>query len=127
MPGVLAVFMGTAGAPGIINPSAGWPSAASAGGASLNVNNDGTFSGSGSLGGNWVVPTTAAIAALYQIRVDATSGSFSSGTTGTWLDLGTTRSWSRNSGSSVTFTLSIRELATQQVRITLAGEELDAT
>jgi hypothetical protein len=127
MSGVLAALGGGGRAAGSINQSAGWPSAASAGGASINVNNDGTFTGSGSGGGNWVTPTNAAVAALYEIRVDATAGSFSTGTTGSWLDLGTTRSWSRNAGSDVTFTLSIREKGSGVVRVTLVGEVLDAT
>lgn len=126
MSGILGVLLGQSGAPGFINPSAGWPSATSPGGASLNVNNDGTFSGSGSPGGNWVFPATAEIAAGYQIKVDETSGTFTTGTTGTWQDLSTSRSWSAIS-TAVTFTLSIREKATTIVRLTLVDEILDGT
>lgn len=124
MSGVLAAALGF-GAPGLLNQSS-WADAADPGGASLNVNNDGTFDGSGSPGGDWVTPALASVAAFYQIKVDATSGSFSSGTTGTWLDLSSTQSWSRNAGDSVGFALQIREKLSTLVRLSITGT-LDAT
>ena len=126
MSGIL-MAAGSGGIPGAINSSAGAYSAASSGGASLNVNNDGTLTGSGHPGGAWLSPAVAAFAAEYQVKVDATAGAFTTGTTGTWLDCSTTRSWSRDPGSVVTFTISFREKTTGIVRATLAGEELDAT
>ena len=42
---------------------------------------------------NWITsfPTTN-----YDVRATIVSGTFTSGTAGSWLNLGTTRSWSRN-------------------------------
>lgn len=50
--------------------------------------------------GDWVTPTSAAGSA-YECRMVVNSGSVDSGTTGTWLNLGTTRTWSQNANFSV--------------------------
>lgn len=47
---------------------------------------------------NWITPTSAAGAA-YEARATVVSGSLSSGTTGSWLSLGTTRDWNVSRGS----------------------------
>lgn len=57
----------------------------------------------------WLVVGTAG---LYEARVTVTSGSLTSGTTGTWLALSTSRQWevsrATTGSSNVTFTLEIR-------------------
>lgn len=127
MSGALALRLGLTGAPGVINRNAGAYSAAQSGGASVNVNANGTLSGSGHPGANWVTPTNSTTAAAYQVKVDATAGTFSLGTTGTWIDCSTGPGWSKAVTGSVTFTISFREKATTLVRATIAGEVLDAT
>lgn len=59
--------------------------------ASFGINSDGTTTISGQSSVDWVTPTT--VAGQYQVRVDPTSGTFDSGTTGTWLDCSTSPSW----------------------------------
>ncbi len=60
--------------------------------------------------GDWITPQTNM--ANYECRADVTSGTLSSGTTGAWQSLSTTRTWTRiNSGSGTidaVFTLQIR-------------------
>src|SRR3990167_2007421 len=111
------------GAPGVINAALPNGSVAGSATATWQLNNDGSLTVSGS-SGNWVTPATAGVAALYQVKVDVTLGSFSTGTTGSYLDLSTTRTWtivSAGDPESVTFTVTIREKATGIVRRTQAG------
>jgi hypothetical protein len=60
--------------------------------------------------GDWVIPNGNA--SLYEVRATVNSGAVSSGTTGTWLSLGTTRTWTltRDTAgiSSVNLTIDIR-------------------
>lgn len=67
--------------------------------------------------GPWVTPTT--IASNYESRATVISGSFTSGTFGTWQALSTSRSWNvtrTTIGTSVaSMTLEIREAATLTV------------
>lgn len=88
------------------------------------VKNDGSIESLGVGNGTWLSPANSAIAALYQVKVDATSGAFDSGTTGTWLDCSTSRSWLK-SGGTVTFTISFREKATGNVRNVQTGVTLE--
>lgn len=64
----------------------------------------------------WLV---AGSASEFEVRVDATSGSFSSGTTGAWQSCATDRTWTRQSGAgtfqSVTFTIQIRRASDASV------------
>jgi len=65
--------------------------------ASLSVESDGdvvslTTSGGTIDVGDWIIPKAAA-GANYEVRVTVNSGSLTSGTTGSWLSLGSTRSW----------------------------------
>jgi hypothetical protein len=60
---------------------------------------------------NWLTP--AGGVALYECRATITSGTLASGTTGAWLNLATTRSWTVQrapppGSNSCTFTLEIR-------------------
>jgi hypothetical protein len=65
----------------------------------------------------WCTPTSAA--GNYEARVTVTSGALSSGTTGTWLALSTSRTWSvtqSGAGSSFcSFTVEIRRTGTTTV------------
>lgn len=90
------------------------------------VKNDGNIESLGATVEAWVTPTNSTIAAFYEVKVDATSGTFDSGTTGTWLDCSTSRSWLKSSGT-VTFTISFREKASGLVRKTQTGLTLQGT
>ena len=128
MSGVLGLLVAGAGAPGIINgalPAGG----AFASTATWRLNNDGTYTISGQSDANWVTPAASVIAAQYQVKVDVTLASFSTGTTGTWLDLSSTQTWTIDSAGdpeSVTFDVSFREKATGIVRSTQTGLTLTA-
>lgn len=69
--------------------------------------------------GDWISPKTNM--SNYECLATVTSGTLSSGTAGSWLNLGTPRSWSRNRAggstgqTSCTFTLSIRQVGTTTV------------
>lgn len=67
--------------------------------------------------GAWVTPTT--LAGNYEARATLISGTFTSSTFGSWLSLGTSRSWgitrSTNGTSVASMTLEIREAATGTV------------
>src|SRR5262245_12007188 len=95
------------------------------GGCSLTLVSDGTYSLTPSGSGNWVLPATSAVAAFYQVRVTVLSGALTSGTTGTWLDLTSSRSWSETVSQS-DILLEIREKATGIVRRS-ENINLDAT
>src|SRR5688572_6615318 len=123
MSGALVAILGTAGAPGIINGSLPNGTEDAGGGtdvATWQLQDDGDYAitnNDSALSGDWVTPSETSVAALYQVRVDPTSGSFTDGpgaipsaSTGTYLDCSTTRSWFCNSGS-VTFDVSFREKA----------------
>lgn len=69
---------------------------------------------------DWITPNGAASG--YECYVTVTSGSLSTGTSGSWLSLGTTRDWtvSTNTGGAVfiktcTFTVDIRKIGTTTV------------
>jgi hypothetical protein len=125
MAGALQVLLATVtGAPGTINPAL--PNGSGISPATWILNNDGTVTISGS-SGNWVTPATAQIAALYQIKVDVTSGSFfSSDTLGSYVDLSSGWGAAEVSGTTI-FTVTIREKASQTVRSTQAGLSLTGT
>lgn len=62
----------------------------------LNINSNGTVVATGANTGtlasyNWITPTTGST--TYYVRATLTSGTFTSGTTGTWLALSSNRSW----------------------------------
>lgn len=101
-----------AGIPGAVNTSLP-TSSSGVGSAAYSVVNDGTLvTSAGTV--NWVTPANAAVAAHYQVRVDITSGSFGSGpAAATWHDCSTTRTWAVTGGNTCSFTIKIREKATQ--------------
>jgi hypothetical protein len=127
MSGAHAMFLAVSGAaPGVINGAL--PNGTLETEATFFLGNDGTYSIAGATG-NWVTPATSAIAAFYQVRVVVTAGFFASGTTDTWLDMSSNRSWVCQDGVAVsaTFTVTFREKASQVVRSTQAGVVLTAT
>ena len=83
--------------------------------ASLTLNADGTWDAVPGGAGTWRGGGTSA---EYEARFTVTSGALSSGTAGSWLNLGTSRSWARNENrdgiyfeSICTGTLEIRTAA----------------
>ena len=83
-------FLDDGDVPGIINgslPSGGTEDTT----ASFGINSDGTTTISGQSSVNWVTPT--AVADLYQVMVEETSGTFDNGTVGEWVDCSTEPTW----------------------------------
>jgi hypothetical protein len=70
--------------------------------AAFELTNDGTYTGSDASNGNWLAPPNAGIAALCSVTATLNSGSLNSGTVGTPLNLGTSRSWSTLSSAGLT-------------------------
>jgi hypothetical protein len=89
-------------------------------GVTLVVGSDGTYSMTGTAGGNWINPPSTTIAAQWEVKIDATAGAFTSGTTGTWLAASGSPGWIEDSGT-VTFDISWRDAATQTVRKVQTG------
>ena len=96
----------------------------------LNNNGSITFVTGGTQTTEWMLPNIAAYAARYEARATITGGTLTSGTTGSWINLGTTRTWARDrtgiGSNSCTFTLEIRDASSLQVldsaSITLTAE-----
>lgn len=70
----------------------------SAAGATLEIQSDGDIiEATNSLGagdvGDWIIPKSAA-GANYEVRATLNAGSLTSGTTGSWLSLGSSQTWS---------------------------------
>lgn len=97
--------------------------AGGAGTSSFGLENDGDLTINGVDGGSdWVLPANATVAAFYQVKVDVTSGSFTSGdSTGSYLDLSSSRSWTRTGTGTVNYNVTFREKATGIVRSTQNG------
>lgn len=69
--------------------------------ATYTLSSDGTLAATGYSDINWITPRVGM--GLYEVRATVQSGSLTGGTTGTWLALDTSRSWSRirtSTGSS---------------------------
>jgi hypothetical protein len=122
-----ALFGAVGGAPGVVAsslPNGGDPSGA---GAVWGLASDGNVQISNGdhtvdTTTDWVSPADSKIAAFYQVKVDPTSGSFTSGSaTGTYFDCSSNPSWSKSGGGVVTFTATIREKVTGLVRQTYVG------
>lgn len=95
------------------------------GSAVLSLLTDGTYTASGSAGGNWVEPPAAA--EHWEVRASLTAGSLSSGATGSWLDFSSNRSWATTGNESATMTLEWRDKYTGTVRHTQTGIEIAST
>lgn len=68
---------------------------------------------------DWLTPGTNA--ALYEVKATEISGTVSTGTVGSYIDLGTTRSWSRSAGSTdqiVTLKFDLRRVGSSVILIT---------
>lgn len=79
--------------------------------------------------GDWVLPNGSAN--LYEVRATLTGGSLSSGTTGVWLPLSSTQTWTRTQstgGSSfVALTIEIRLVGGPGTILASATVNLDTT
>lgn len=120
MSGATAAMMAGGGAPGILSAV---PSSSNTFSATWEMHNDGTYLVGDGLGGsatgNWVVPTTAPVAAYYQVKTVVNSGTFNGDpSAGSYIDLSTTRIWSKSAVGTVNFTVTVREKATGIVRQT---------
>lgn len=101
--------------------------------ASVTFANDGTYTSVGNIegfSGNWITPTSRAGSA-YDIRMTVNTGSTPTGSsTGIWLALGTTRSWSLSqSGLGTTeanVTIEIRRASSGSV-LSSGGGAFDIT
>lgn len=112
--GALLTLLGSGGTPGVVS----LPAAISSNDGPITLENDGDWTAVGD-GGEWVVPSTAGVAALYEARASSLAGDTAqaNGTFDTWLDLSTNRSWDMDAGGFLcTFTLEIRDKATRVVR-----------
>lgn len=67
---------------------------------------------------DWITPKHATVGDAFEIKVDPTSGSFSSGTTGTWLALSTDRTYTRTTFGMVVANVSIGYLGQSTALIT---------
>lgn len=122
MSGALVALLASARAAGVIQSI---PDASGAPSALWSLLNDGTYSVSGQSISYWVTPASAPVAALYQVKTDVTAGSFDTDpSSGAYLDLSTTRTWEKTSPGTVTFTVTIREKATGQVRSVQTGKSI---
>lgn len=97
--------------------------------ASFTLNSGGTYSSVGSLfapSGTW--QTGTGTGSSYDARMTVSSGSFTSGTTGSWISLSSNRTWSLSTtgAASVTGTLEIRDAATTAV-LTSSSFYMDAS
>lgn len=121
-----AACLSACGAPGFI---AGGTVSGSDGVAhfvSFSWNNDGTFTliqGVTPTNSAWIAPASAPNAAYYQILFHTSSGALSGGSAvqDTWLDSSTSRTIQKSVAGNVSGTYSIREKATQSVRVNAAA------
>jgi hypothetical protein len=77
--------------------------------------------------GDWVIPNGSA--SLYEVRATLNSGSLTTGTTGSWLSLGTTREWTLTRStagiSAVSLTIDIRLIGGPGTILATAPVNLD--
>lgn len=96
---MLQMLMGSSG--GVVSPLPGGaafdfaasPSSASA---SVSFGTDGSISLTGGGSQSWFSPNVAGVGASFWVRATLNSGAVSSGTTGSWLQLNSSRSWTCN-------------------------------
>lgn len=114
------------GPTGLVNPSI--PSGANTLSAVWELTNNGQYSVGDGVGGqstgNWVSPASTLVATFYEVKIDATAGSFTGGTTGSFLGLGTTRQWTKTTAGAVTFTVTIRDKASGLILSVQSGKTL---
>ena len=107
MSGVLAAGCGLA--PGVLPAS--FPSSSNPTSCSFEIESDSDHIYGDGAGGaiteQWVSP--ASVAPLYEVRVDVNSGSFTSGTVGSWLSCAVDNTWSKTGAGVVIFDVSFRQ------------------
>lgn len=114
MSGALNAFHGrNTGTPGTVTLDSTYNPTSTGSGvqsADFGLESDGDVIVNGVDVGDWLSPKSAA-PSLYEVRATVVSGSVSTGTTGSWLALTSTRSWTRvdtdNNGSSQVCVLTI--------------------
>lgn len=117
--GAAALFAAMGGAPGLVNGAL--PDASAAAGAGITFQNGGNYLYGDLLGGHatttWVTPANTTVAAFYQLQVNINSGTMSSGTFDSWLDLSTGRSYAKNDApGTAVLRVRIRDKASGLVR-----------
>ena len=65
-------------------------------------------------------------ASAYDVRVTILSGTYTAGTTGTWLNLATTRSWTRNAtAGNASYVSGLFEIRNASTLVVLASATID--
>lgn len=105
MAGIAQMFLG-GGSPGVIQTIQG--GTAGGGTCTFVLKNDGTYTMSGTAGGNWVSPAAAVVAAQWSVRVTNVSGTLNTGTVGSWLALSSNRTWTET-GEDTTISVEFRD------------------
>lgn len=100
MSGVLAMLMGVTGPEPVVTLAADYNPTSTAldpedASASFQLQSDGDIISGVSDAGDWLVPKSAA-PSDYEAKITMTSGTLSSGTTGSWVALSSTRTWTLN-------------------------------
>lgn len=114
-----ALLAAVGGAPGSINDAL--PDASAAAGAGITFQNTGGYLYGDLLGGHstsqWLNPATAGFAAQYELQVNVNSGTTSSGTFDSWLDMGSGHSFAKNDApGTAVLRVRIREKASGLLR-----------
>jgi hypothetical protein len=115
------MLLGGGGAPGVFPEAI--PGGFNGFSCDFSLFDDGTFDMAGTTG-NWVLPAINDVANFYEAKVDVTVGTLSTGTIGTWLDMGSSHIWTEDVVNSV-ITVSFREKTTQIVRSVQTGIAMD--
>lgn len=119
MVGIQTGLGGTVGTPNL-NPNAANPGGNAA--ATVSLTNAGAYNSSNDLSGNYCTPTSLASQLEARLTFNSGTGTPTGSSLGVWLNLGTTRSWTLNSGigliKDANCTLELREAATGLVRDT---------
>lgn len=109
------MLLGSGGPPGIINKTL--PSAAQITGANWALTNSGTYSidlSGTPQTGSWVTPNGNA--SLFDVKTVVTAGAFTvDPSAGSFLNMGTSRTWTKVGSGTVIFTVTFRVAATGQI------------
>ena len=108
---LIAAMVASLGGEPIIDVQAGTYYGLPGTGVSYSLQSDGEVHASTGLithKGDWITPKSRA-PGNYEVRATLSSGALSAGSTGTWLPLTTTRTWSVTVVGSATLTIEIRD------------------
>ena len=117
-------YQGTSGGPGAVNLATSYGATDTAfdpanATASFSLQNDGDIVTSAGDEGDWVTPAVAGVAAAYECFATLDSGTLTSGTTGSWLALSSTRTWTLQQTvvgtNNAQITIQIREIGTSEI------------